>query len=95
MIQWKSTYGCHSKFVVGIMLYKFAAKINLCYHRNFGENRPSTLAVRCSGGVFTMVQCTAETDKIASKPTADDQFRRDLCRCRPNLGSGWAGKDTR
>ena len=46
-------------------------------------------------GVFTMVQCTAEIDKVASKPTADDQFRRDSCRCRPDLCSGWADKGTR
>jgi hypothetical protein len=46
MIQWKSTYDCHSKVVVGIMLYKFAAKINLCYHRNLGENQAPTWYVR-------------------------------------------------
>jgi hypothetical protein len=31
---------------VGIMLYKFAAKINSCYHRNLGENHAPTWSVR-------------------------------------------------
>jgi hypothetical protein len=36
----------YSKDVVGIMLYKFAAKIDLCYHRNLGENQAPTWSVK-------------------------------------------------
>ena len=37
MILCKYTYDCHSKFVVGTILYKFAAELNLCHYGKLRE----------------------------------------------------------
>jgi hypothetical protein len=80
MIQWKSTYGCHSKFVVGIILYKFAARINSCYHGKLRENQAQICSVS-----------RLNTISHGTVPTGSDRQRGCLHRRRPVRAAICAG----
>ena len=91
MIQWKSTYGCHSKFVVGIMLYKFAAELDLCCHWKLRENRASNLSVSSSKRNSPWYSATREIRSPAQLLSPSVTCRRDSCHCHRVLCS--AGLD--
>jgi hypothetical protein len=57
----------YSKDVVGIMLSKFAAMLDLCCHNELRENLAPSWAVRRLNQVLAMVQCSVEDQTASAK----------------------------
>jgi hypothetical protein len=75
LIYWPFVTTPYSKDVVGIMLSKFAAMLDLCCHNELRENLAPSWAVRRLNQVLAMVQCSVEDQTASVKNlTADDLF---------------------
>jgi hypothetical protein len=67
LIYWHFVTTPYSKDVVGIMLSKFAAMLDLCCHNELRENLAPSWAVRRLNQVLAMVQCSVEDQTASAK----------------------------
>jgi hypothetical protein len=91
MIQWLFVTTPYSKVVVGIVLYKFVAELDLCCHWKLRENRASNLSVSSSERNSPWYSATREIRSPAQLLSPPVTYRRDSCHCRRDLCS--AGLD--